>query len=221
LRYPLRTNTTREEGVSMKVVRLAALTLAVATTLALAACAKGQLPPSVRDGHVSGYETDTTGAVAPTSSTTTGSASANGSGDASAPAGPAQYSGTVTEGSVAIGAELQRTAAGELAGKMWVMSTDGKADLVGASPQFALAAVGKAGRQVVVWKGASTAPGSGPVSSQQTSLSLRLPAGTARLVLTTTLKPEGSSAKAPVLAVALSDIPVVKDLGATGEPSAE
>jgi hypothetical protein len=196
----------------MKSVRVALLSLAAAMLiLAVSGCA-GQLPPSLREEPATGTEASGTATSADATSPTAEPTRAGESEESTA----TQYSGTITEDGVALGAEIQRTAAGDVGIEGWVMSTAGKAELVGPSPQLMLIAVGKSGKKQI-WAGAATAAGSGALSSQEMAFRVKVPAGTTKLILSTTLHRQGSKAAAPALEVPVEEIPLVKTIDVTSE----
>jgi hypothetical protein len=110
-------------------------------------------------------------------------------------------------GTVALGAELQRSA-GVLHGRMWAMSTSGKADLAGVPP-LAVLGVDKAGKRAVLWQAEPFPKGSGTVIDSRGTFAVKLPPATKTVVLTSGLKAVGSSDAPPEAEVPLADVPVV------------
>lgn len=214
----------------MRPMRLVLTCALAVSVLAVAGCA-GQLPPSVRDDPtppVTAPEGASDATVAPASTATVTS-------DVAATAAPAaveplattpaesapvpsseatQYAASRTDDQVAIGAELQRGMNGKLAARLWVMSADGKADLVGPAPQLWLLAFDAHGGRTLV---GTAGTGHGAISSTEGGFTATLPAGTTTLRVETSLQRQGGSGASPRLVIPLAEVPLVTKLTAAGD----
>lgn len=117
---------------------------------------------------------------------------------------------TATDAGAALGTELQRTPAGSLGGKLWVMSVTGSDDLAGTNPVISLFALDGKGKRTVVQDVKADDPSA--VLSVQATFERPLPSGTVTLVVTTTLRSKGATGTAPALAVPLTEVPQVEKL---------